>query len=76
MTYAEEKALEIKGRMEKNNRIDEKISTCDYPNWDVTLHRAFPLIAQKLKDLGFLVTSSVNWGVTDWVIVNPNAEAK
>jgi hypothetical protein len=27
-----------------------------------------PLVASRLREKGYSVSSSVNWGVTDWVI--------
>lgn len=46
-----------------------KESTCDHYNWDRKLHQFMPQIATKLRTMGYIVTSTVNWGVTDWSIV-------
>lgn len=71
MSYVDEQIAKYDNLMQNNT--DYKVSTCDYRNWDRTLHRCFPIIAKGLRELGYSVSSSVNWGVTDWIIVNPNA---
>lgn len=65
--YIKEQAEKIISDMGDN--LSWSVSTCDYSNWDRELHRYFPCIAKYLREKGFRVTSSVNWGVTDWVIV-------
>lgn len=52
--------------VEKNLTID-KMSTCNAPNWNTELHNAMPEICSELLKMGIKTTSSVNWGVTDWV---------
>ncbi len=36
--------------------------------WSVEEYMYMPIVAQRLRDKGYSVTSSVNWEVTDWVI--------
>jgi hypothetical protein len=36
--------------------------------WSVEEYMYMPLVAQRLREKGYSVTSKVNWGVTDWVI--------
>ena len=37
-------------------------------NWSVEEYMYMPIVAQRLRDKGYSVSSSVNWEVTDWVI--------
>ena len=60
-------------RIEKSfgDRLTTRFETCsDAPafGWSVEEHMYMPLVAQRLREKGYSVTSSVNWGVTDWVI--------
>ena len=60
-------------RIEKSfgDRLTTGFETCsDAPafGWSVEEHMYMPLVAQRLREKGYSVTSSVNWGVTDWVI--------
>ena len=51
--------------------LTTKFMTCsDAPafGWSVEEHMYMPLVARRLREKGYSVTSSVNWGVTDWVI--------
>ena len=36
--------------------------------WSVEEYMYMPVAAQRLREKGYSVTSSVNWEVTDWVI--------
>ena len=36
--------------------------------WSVEEYMYMPIVAQRLRDKGYSVSSSVNWEVTDWVI--------
>jgi hypothetical protein len=36
--------------------------------WSVEEYMYMPLVAERLRKEGYSVSSSVNWGVTDWVI--------
>jgi hypothetical protein len=36
--------------------------------WSVEEYMYMPIVAQRLREKGYSVTSSVNWEVTDWVI--------
>ena len=53
--------------MVDKNLTTDKMATCDAPNWDRELHNAMPEIVAELRSMGIKTTSSVNWGVTDWV---------
>ena len=68
-TYIEEQAQKIIDGMVKRRVTTDTLATCDYPNWDRQLHRVMPQIANKLRERGLTVTSSVNHGVTDWVFI-------
>ena len=51
--------------------LTTKFTTCrDAPSfgWSVEEYMYMPLVADRLRQKGYRVTSSVNWGVTDWVI--------
>ena len=73
MSFAKEKALEYHQIITDNDYDDYTASTCDHSKWDRKLHRHFPLIAEELRKLGYYVTSSVNHGVTDFVIIKQEA---
>jgi hypothetical protein len=66
--YVKTKADEIIESMTKRKELTTTIATCDYSNWDREYHRMFPQIATELRKRGFSVSSTVNHGVTDWVI--------
>jgi hypothetical protein len=36
--------------------------------WSVEEYMYMPIVAQRLREKGYSVSSSVNWGVTDWLI--------
>ena len=36
--------------------------------WSVEEYMYMPIVAQRLREKGYSVSSSVNWEVTDWVI--------
>jgi hypothetical protein len=36
--------------------------------WSVEEYTYMPIVAQRLREKGYSVSSSVNWEVTDWVI--------
>jgi hypothetical protein len=36
--------------------------------WSVEEHLYMPVVASRLREKGYTVSSSVNWGVTDWLI--------
>lgn len=53
------------------NNLTIKFETCkDAPayGWSVEEYMYMPLVAERLRSKGYSVSSSVNWGVTDWVI--------
>lgn len=66
--YIQEKADSISDEIFSVRALTHKISTCDYENWDRDLHYYMPAIAEELRSRGFNVSSSVNYGVTDWII--------
>lgn len=66
--YIKEQADIIVNDMKKRNRLDWSVATCDYSNWDRTLHRMFPEIANELRRRGLTVRKVVNHGVTYWII--------
>lgn len=66
--YVIRKVSELINIMKANSWLNLKVSTCDYSNWDRDLHFAMPDIADSLKIMGYNVSSSVNYGVTDWII--------
>jgi hypothetical protein len=45
----------------------DKEATCNASGWDAELHNAMSEIAKELDAMGIRTTSSVNWGITDWV---------
>ena len=65
---------------ELQNRIETWLSgsaltttfmTCkDAPSfgWSVEEYMYMPIVADRLRKKGYSVNSSVNWGVTDWLI--------
>jgi hypothetical protein len=36
--------------------------------WSVEEYMYMPVVAARLREKGYRVSSSVNWGVTDWLI--------
>lgn len=36
--------------------------------WSVDEYMYMPVVASRLREKGYKVSSSVNWGVTDWLI--------
>jgi len=66
--YVDEKAQGYAKQMIEKGWLNLKVSTCDYSNWDRELHFAMPEIATELNKIGFSVSSTVNYGVTDWII--------
>jgi hypothetical protein len=36
--------------------------------WSVDEYMYMPVVAARLREKGYRVSSSVNWGVTDWLI--------
>ena len=36
--------------------------------WSVEEYMYMPIVAQRLREKGYTVSSKVNWGVTDWNI--------
>lgn len=59
----------IEARFE--NSLTTKFETCSKApsyGWSVEEYMYMPTVAQRLREKGYTVTSSVNWEVTDWVI--------
>jgi hypothetical protein len=51
--------------------LTTKFETCKCApsyGWSVEEYMYMPIVAQRLREKGYSVTSSVNWEVTDWVI--------
>jgi hypothetical protein len=51
--------------------LTTKFETCKCApsyGWSVEEYMYMPIVAQRLREKGYTVTSSVNWEVTDWVI--------
>jgi hypothetical protein len=65
--YVSEQADKIVAEMVRRNVISDTLATCDAPNWDRELHRSMLDIAKELQSRNIRVTSSVKFGVTDWV---------
>jgi len=59
----------IKSRLVNN--LTTKFETCKCApsyGWSVEEYMYMPIVAQRLREEGYSVSSSVNWEVTDWVI--------
>jgi hypothetical protein len=65
--YIKAKAEYFANFMVEHNLTTDTLATCNARNWDVELHNAMPEIGCELLKMGIRTTSSVNWGVTDWV---------
>jgi hypothetical protein len=53
------------------DRLTTSFETCSKApsfGWSVEEYMYMPIVAQRLRDKGYSVSSSVNWEVTDWVI--------
>ena len=53
------------------NSLTTSFTTCKCApsfGWSVEEYVYMPLVAQRLREKGYVVSSSVNWEVTDWVI--------
>ena len=51
--------------------LTTKFETCSSApayGWSVDEYMYMPIVAQRLREKGYSVSSSVNWGVTDWLI--------
>lgn len=51
--------------------LTTRFETCSQApsfGWSVEEHMYMPIVAQRLREKGYSVSSSVNWGVTDWII--------
>ena len=51
--------------------LTTKFETCSSApsyGWSVEEYMYMPEVANRLRKKGYTVTSSVNWGVTDWLI--------
>lgn len=65
--YVKAEAEKIANHMVDNNITTGKLSTCNARNWDTELHEAMPDIVNELDAMGIKTTSSVNFGVYDWI---------
>ena len=65
---------ELQNRIEgwlSGNSLTTTFTTCkDAPSfgWSVEEFMYMPIVADRLRKKGYSVSSSVNWGVTDWRI--------
>jgi hypothetical protein len=65
---------ELQNRIEgwlSGDALTTKFMTCkDAPSygWSVEEYMYMPIVADRLRKKGYSVSSSVNWGVTDWLI--------
>lgn len=53
------------------NSLTTRFETCSQApsfGWSVEEYMYMPIVAQRLREKGYSVSSSVNWGVTDWII--------
>jgi hypothetical protein len=46
----------------------ETCSSAPAYGWSVEEYMYMPIVAQRLREKGYSVSSSVNWEVTDWLI--------
>ena len=63
--------LENKILTQLGDRLTTRYETCYRApayGWSVEEFMYMPLVAQRLRDKGYSVTSSVSYEVTDWVI--------
>lgn len=77
MTPQERKEEFIQNLMAKIERkfeggsLTARFETCSSApsfGWSLEEHMYMPIVAQRLREKGYSVSSSVNWGVTDWII--------
>jgi len=77
LTPQEEKEqfiLNLMNRLESQlggGNLTTKFETCkDAPSysWSVEEYMYMPQVASRLRGKGYTVSSSINWGVTDWII--------
>ena len=65
---------ELQKRIESRlggNSLTTTFETCSSApayGWSVEEYMYMPMVAQRLREKGYSVSSSVNWGVTDWLI--------
>ena len=60
---------QLEDRFETNLTIG--FMTCSQApafGWSVEEYMYMPIVAQRLREKGYSVSSQVNWGVTDWSI--------
>lgn len=65
--YLQELEAKVVGYISETTLIG-KFTTCDYPTWNQQEYAYMPEVARRLRAKGYKVTSSVNHGVTDWLI--------
>lgn len=77
LTPQEEKEqfiLNLMNRLESQlggGYLTTKFETCSSApsfGWSVEEYMYMPQVASRLRGKGYTVSSSVNWGVTDWLI--------
>lgn len=65
--YITMEADKIVNYMLEHGLTTDKDFSCDQPNWDRERHHAMPNIIRELAARGIKTTSSVNWGVVDYI---------
>ena len=76
MTALEKKEIFISDLMTKlenklTDRLSIKFETCYRApcfGWSVEEYMYMPIVADRLRQKGYIVTSSVSYEVTDWII--------
>jgi len=67
--FVQELMARIEARL--GDSLTTRFETCSQApsfGWSVEEYMYMPLVASRLIEKGYSVSSSVNWGVTDWVI--------
>jgi len=68
--YINELQNKIESRL-SGDSLTTKFETCSSApsfGWSVEEYMYMPIVADRLRSKGYSVTSSVNFGVTDWLI--------
>jgi len=68
--YINELQNKIEGRL-SGDSLTTKFETCSSApsfGWSVEEYMYMPIVADRLRSKGYSVISSVNFGVTDWLI--------
>jgi hypothetical protein len=65
--YVKAQADKIANHMVECEKTTATLATCNASNWDTELHNAMSEIIKELSAMGINTTSSIHFGVTDWV---------